>query len=86
MSSARAGRAADEGHSLGGRDMGTETIETVLTAEQVADLARCAKKTIYANADAIPGCFRIGRLVRFNRDAVLNWIGQGRVSGKETDQ
>lgn len=83
MSSARAGRANDGGHSLGGRDMENRTLETVCTAEEVADLARCAKKTIYANADEIPGCFRIGRLVRFNRDAVLDWIGQGRVSRKE---
>jgi excisionase family DNA binding protein len=47
-----------------------------LKAEELADLLRINRKTIYeaARRDEIPGAVRVGRLLRFRRDAVLAWM------------
>jgi excisionase family DNA binding protein len=50
-----------------------------LKAEELADLLRINRKTIYeaARRDEIPGAVRVGRLLRFRRDAVLAWMHAG---------
>lgn len=60
----------------------TAEMPEVLTVEEVAAWLRINKKTVYdaAKAGQIP-CCKVGRILRFSREAVLNWLhGQGRVS------
>ncbi len=60
----------------------SDALPSVLTVEEMARLLRVNRKTIYdaVRARTIPSA-RVGRLLRFNRDAVLQWLrGQGRVS------
>jgi excisionase family DNA binding protein len=47
-----------------------------LKAEEVAELLRVNRKTVYeaASRDEIPGTVRLGRVLRFRRDAVLAWM------------
>ena len=47
-----------------------------LKAEEVAELLRVNRKTVYeaASRDEIPGVVRVGRVIRFRRDAVLAWV------------
>jgi excisionase family DNA binding protein len=47
-----------------------------LEADEVAALLRVDRKTIYeaARRGDIPGVIRIGRSLRFRRDAVLSWV------------
>ncbi len=49
-----------------------------LEAEEVAALLRIDRKTVYeaAKRDEIPGVVRLGRVLRFRRDAVLAWMAQ----------
>lgn len=53
----------------------------VLTVDEVAKLLRVNRKTVYeaVQRDEIPGAFHIGRVIRFSRDQLLTWAGQGRV-------
>lgn len=53
----------------------------VLTVDEVAKLLRVNRKTVYeaVQRDEIPGAFHIGRVIRFGRDQLLAWAGQGRV-------
>lgn len=48
----------------------------VLKAAEVASLLRINRKTLYeaVGRDEIPGVFRVGRCLRFRRDAVLKWL------------
>ena len=62
------------GEELGG-------LPEVLTVEEVAKLLRVNRKTVYdaAQRGEIPGR-KIGRILRFSREAVVQWLrGQGRV-------
>ncbi|EDM79573.1 hypothetical protein PPSIR1_21134 [Plesiocystis pacifica SIR-1] len=47
-----------------------------LKAEELAALLRVSRKTIYEAVarGEIPGALRVGRLIRFRRDAVLEWL------------
>ena len=56
-----------------------EPLPEVLTADEVANLLRVNRKTVYTafKQGEIPGGRRIGGTIRFHRDAVLNWLGQG---------
>jgi excisionase family DNA binding protein len=47
-----------------------------LKAEELAELLRLNRKTIYeaASRGEIPGAIRVGRVLRFRRDAVLAWV------------
>ncbi len=47
-----------------------------LTADEVAALIRVERKTLYdaAKRGQIPGAFRVGRLLRFKREVVLEWL------------
>lgn len=64
-----------------------------LKAEEVAELLRVDRKTVYeaARRDEIPGVVRVGRILRFRRDAVLAWVSDERpqphvaASAKSTD-
>lgn len=61
-----------------------ETHPLTLTVDELANLLRMDRKTVYAaiQRGEIPGVRRIGRALRISRDAVLRWLaeGQGRVS------
>lgn len=56
----------------------------ILTADDLALLLRVDRKTIYeaARLGQLPGMRKIGRRVlRFSRDAVLEWLRSGQVRG-----
>jgi len=61
-----------------------------LTVDEVAQLLRVDRKTVYgaASRGEIPGCRRLGTVIRFSRDAVLNWLaeGQGRAPGSRSNR
>lgn len=56
-----------------------DELPEVLTATEVADLLRVNRKTLYeaVQRDEVPGVVRVGRVLRFHRDAVLAWIRTG---------
>ena len=58
-----------------------KTLPPILKAAEVASLLRIDRKTLYeaVQRDEIPGAFRVGRCLRFHRDAVLIFAGQGRL-------
>lgn len=49
------------------------------TVPQIAKLLQCSERHVWrlADADAIPGKLRIGRLVRFVRSVIDGWIADG---------
>ncbi len=49
--------------------------ETVLKADEVAELLRCDRKTVYlmVQREAIPHR-HVGRSIRFSKAAVLEWL------------
>ena len=51
----------------------------VLTAEELANLLRVNRKTVYTafKQGEIPGSRRIGGTIRFSRSRVLEWLGNG---------
>jgi excisionase family DNA binding protein len=54
-----------------------------MTAEEVAALLRVNRKAIYGAVarGELPGAHRVGRKLRFARDAVLAWlVGRGAVA------
>lgn len=53
----------------------------VLTADEVAELLRVNRKTVYAafKKGEIPGGRRIGGTIRFSRSRVLQWLAEGQV-------
>lgn len=65
--------------------MGPDTAP-ILTVDELADLLRLNRKTVYdaIKAGEIPGVRRIGTRYRISRSAVLSWLaeGHGRVSPK----
>ncbi|PRP92170.1 Helix-turn-helix domain protein [Enhygromyxa salina] len=50
-----------------------------LEATEVAALLRVNRNTVYeaVQRDEIPGVVRIGRVLRFRRDAIIAWIHDG---------
>ena len=52
-----------------------DELPVFLKAEEIAKLLRIHINTVYEAAarDEIPGVVRVGRNVRFRRDAVLAW-------------
>jgi excisionase family DNA binding protein len=56
--------------------------ESLLTASEVADYLRVKRSWVYAEtrASRIPH-IRLGRYVRYRRDALEQWIGQKAASG-----
>jgi excisionase family DNA binding protein len=55
---------------------GGHALPEFLKADEVAQLLRVDRKTIYeaARRGEVPGAIRIGRSLRFRRDAVLGWL------------
>ena len=58
-------------------DAATGNLPEFLKATEVAELLRVNRTTVYeaVQRDEIPGVVRIGRLLRFRRDAIIAWIG-----------
>jgi excisionase family DNA binding protein len=56
-----------------------KVLPAVLTVDELADMLRVNRKTLYASfrAGEIPGGRRIGAAIRFSRDAVLRWLAEG---------
>lgn len=54
------------------------SLPAILKADEVAGLLRINRKTLYEAVQRgdIPGAFRVGRCLRFRRDAVLTWLHQ----------
>jgi excisionase family DNA binding protein len=57
----------------------TKPTEEVLTADEVAELLRVTRKTVYKafRAGEIPGGRRLGTALRFSRSRVLQWLADG---------
>ena len=57
------------------------SLPSILKVDEMARLLRVNRKTLYeaVQRDEIPGAFRVGRCLRFRREAVLKWFGQGRL-------
>lgn len=43
-----------------------------LVVKEVAEILGCSSKWIYANKESIPGYLRIGTLIRFHKDTLLD--------------
>lgn len=54
-------------------------LPAVLTADEVATLVRVDRKVIYSmvRRGKLPGSRRLGRCLRFSRDAILRWLAHG---------
>lgn len=52
----------------------------LLTPEEIADLLRISRKAVYAMAarGQLPGVIRLGRRLRFDREAVMLWLDESR--------
>jgi excisionase family DNA binding protein len=55
---------------------GFEDLPLLLQAEEVAAILRVSRKALYAMVERgeIPGVTRLGRRVRFRRDALETWL------------
>ena len=60
--------------------MSNNQLPAILTADEVADLMRVNRKTVYeaVKRGEIPGVVKVGRSLRFSRDELLRWLCQGR--------
>jgi len=66
-------------------ELSLENLPAVLTVEEVANILRVNRKTVYEAVarKEIQGYLRIGRVIRFSREAFLEWLrSQGCVSHK----
>lgn len=56
-----------------------DDLAPVLTVDEVADLLRVDRKSIYEviRRGELPGVRRLGRSIRVHRDTVLRWIAEG---------
>lgn len=57
--------------------MNANDLPAVLTIDEAAKLMRVDRKTLYALAQRgkLPGCRKVGRVLRVSRDALLRWLG-----------
>lgn len=57
-----------------------DDLPPILTADELTGLLRLERKAVYAALERgeIPGARRIGRAWRISRDAVLQWLAEGR--------
>ena len=67
---------------MANQNSNTEYLPEVLTVDELARLLRISRGSAYqaVRSGTIPGVVRIGKTLRIDRDAVLAWLGQGRVS------
>ena len=58
--------------------MSTSELPTFLTAEQIADMLQVDERTVlrWAQQDASMPVTRLGRVVRFEREALLRWLAR----------
>ncbi len=58
--------------------MSTAALPTFLTAQQVAEMLQVDERTVlrWAQQDATMPTTRIGRVVRFEREPLLRWVGR----------
>ena len=58
--------------------MSTGALPTFLTAEQIADMLQVDERTVlrWAQQDASMPVTRLGRVVRFEREALLRWLAR----------
>jgi hypothetical protein len=49
-------------------------LDRLLEVHEAADLMKVPRSWVYANADEIPGCIRLGRYVRFRPALLLNFL------------
>jgi len=68
-------------------DNGPDVAQTepdVLTVDEVAELLRVDRKSIYAAVarGEVPGVLRVGRLIRFSREVVLRWVREGQAASR----
>jgi excisionase family DNA binding protein len=79
----RAPRAGTTGERIMIETKPPEELPAVLTVDEVAELLRVDRKTVYEQIarGELPGARRVGRAIRISRDAVIKWLaeGQGRV-------
>ena len=61
------------------------TLPHVLNADEVAELLRVDRKTVYSMVarKKLPGCRRVGRCLRFHRDRILQWLADAEPSHRE---
>ena len=89
------GPRAGSGIEGTGEPAASETSETtktstplpeILTADEVAKLLRVNRKTVYAafKKGEIPGGRRLGVVIRFSRDRVLQWMADGQESARRS--
>jgi len=55
---------------------GFDSLPLLLQAEEVAQLIRVSRKAVYTMAERgeIPGVTKLGRRLRFRRDAIEAWL------------
>lgn len=58
--------------------MSTSALPTFLTAEQIADMLQVDERTVlrWAQQDSSMPVTRLGRVVRFEREALLRWLAR----------
>lgn len=78
---------AEIGHEagVGPQGCGEQTqisLPPVLTVNELADLLRVNRKTVYASirAGEIPGVRKVRGRIRIHRDVVLRWLSEGQAS------
>jgi excisionase family DNA binding protein len=67
------------------RRLDAENLPSILSIDEMADALRVNRKTLYEafRKGEIPGARRIGRIIRVDRDTVLDWLsGRSGVSRK----
>jgi len=64
-----------------GGPVAVDALPEILTADEVAQLLRLNRKTVYEALarGEIPGARRIGRTYRIARSALLEWLANGQV-------
>jgi excisionase family DNA binding protein len=57
------------------------SLPAILTVDELATFLRVNRKSVYdaVAKGEVPGARRIGRAIRISRDAMLEWLIQGRV-------
>lgn len=63
-----------------------EQLPQVLTADEVAQLLRVSRKTVYSSfkRGEIPGGRKVGSALRFSRDRVIQWLAEGQEHGSRS--
>ena len=73
LSSANRGSYEDQSATGGGSE---DNLPPFLTVDEVAELLRINRNTVYElfQRNEIPGGRKVGRVIRFSRDVVIQWF------------